>query len=174
MTKKFKQKFTIGNIFKTVRLINALTQKDLSRAIKISQPYLSKIEQDMLAPNIDTVINLAKKFDISLDSFKLGYIPGLVEGRGLYRLLPLKYREKGKIKLQSILLLLSEIEDLLGCEEVEGFLGKNKIKIEVFPLVDIRVNDSLIEEVFSSLKGVLDRDQVKFLESVTYSNGIKE
>lgn len=59
----------IGNRIRTLRKEHDMTAIDLAQKIKISQPYLSKLEQGKQPISIDILINICNVFEITLQEF---------------------------------------------------------------------------------------------------------
>ncbi len=64
------QKF--GNRLKQLRLLNNLTQQQLSDALSISLNYTYKLENGSRAPSLDLCIQLSALFDVSMDYLLAG------------------------------------------------------------------------------------------------------
>lgn len=58
---------TFGNRLAKLRKEHNLTQEDLAKKLNISAQAISKWENDLTAPDIDTLIKLSDIFNISLD-----------------------------------------------------------------------------------------------------------
>lgn len=58
---------TFGKKLKELRLENKLTQTDLGKKINISKANMSKYENDIIEPNLDTINALAQLFNVSSD-----------------------------------------------------------------------------------------------------------
>ncbi len=67
---------------KELRIQNKLTQEELSKVIKTKRQNISRYETGEIEPNIETLIKLADRFNVSLDYLcdrpwnnRIGYIP---------------------------------------------------------------------------------------------------
>jgi transcriptional regulator with XRE-family HTH domain len=58
---------TIGARVKYIRKIHKLNQVEFSRAIQISQGRLSEIEIGKCNPSAETLISIARSFDVDLN-----------------------------------------------------------------------------------------------------------
>ncbi|MCM8710496.1 helix-turn-helix domain-containing protein [Clostridium sp. SYSU_GA19001] len=61
--------FDIGSRIKELRNINNITSSELASKIGISQPQLSRIENNVNTATFDTIFKLCNIFDISLTEF---------------------------------------------------------------------------------------------------------
>lgn len=59
----------IGNRIQTIRKELNLTSVELAQRVKISQPYLSKLEQGKQPISVDILINICDVFGITLEQF---------------------------------------------------------------------------------------------------------
>ena len=59
---------------KELRLDAGLSQRDLAKALNVSQPAIARWEATLQIPNIEVVVAVAKYFDVSTD-----YLLGLEE-----------------------------------------------------------------------------------------------
>lgn len=59
---------------KELRLDAGLSQRDLAKALNVSQPAIARCEASLQIPNIEVVVAVAKFFDVSTD-----YLLGLEE-----------------------------------------------------------------------------------------------
>ena len=59
---------TLGEKIKNLRNNNNITQEKLSKMLNINRNNLSRIETDKSAPTSDILYNLAKIFNISIDT----------------------------------------------------------------------------------------------------------
>lgn len=59
--------FDFGNHLKGLRLKNNITQKDLAKAIGISERGIQNYELNARKPTFDILIALARFFDVSID-----------------------------------------------------------------------------------------------------------
>lgn len=55
------------NRLKTLRLAKNLTQKEISKIININQGNYSRYEKGTLIPTIETLIELSKYYNVSID-----------------------------------------------------------------------------------------------------------
>src|SRR5574344_205429 len=58
----------IGKNIRELRIKNNLTQKDLADKLYVTAQAVSRWEQDTVEPNIDTINNMAKIFNVSVDT----------------------------------------------------------------------------------------------------------
>ncbi|WP_342357393.1 helix-turn-helix transcriptional regulator [Clostridium senegalense] len=61
--------FNIGSRIKELRTINNITSSELSSKVGLSQPQLSRIENNVNTATFDTVFKICEIFDISLTDF---------------------------------------------------------------------------------------------------------
>jgi len=61
------QKSSFGKRMQLLREIRDLTQKEFSEFLEIPQPTLSQYENDRISPNMDVLIVLAQKCQVSID-----------------------------------------------------------------------------------------------------------
>jgi transcriptional regulator with XRE-family HTH domain len=67
----------LGQRLRFIRKENQLTLKELSQLSKLSVPYLSDMERDVVNPSVDTLQKVAKAYNISVKDLISG-----VEGLG--------------------------------------------------------------------------------------------
>lgn len=59
--------YDFGDILKTLRKNNGLTQSDLGRHVGLSKAVVSKYETGIGYPNFETLIRIAKYFGVTTD-----------------------------------------------------------------------------------------------------------
>lgn len=59
--------YDFGDILKTLRKNNGLTQSDLGRRVGLSKAVVSKYETGIGYPNFETLIRIAKYFGVTTD-----------------------------------------------------------------------------------------------------------
>lgn len=64
-----------GQRIKKLRVNKGLTQERMADELAITVSYLAKMEIGTRSPSIDSIIQLAAYFDVSLDYLVLGYDP---------------------------------------------------------------------------------------------------
>lgn len=166
----FKRKFSVGDIFKILRIANNLKQKDIAKMLNISQSYISKIEMGNLIPDINTAVKFSKGMNFSMDIFKDGYISELKGREVLNSYVSDKYLENAEIELHAINLIFCELEKIMEESRVEKILRKLDIHPEAFALRDAKVNFLLVEDLFSILVRLLDPKEVSFLRTIVVDN----
>lgn len=147
-----EKSYSVGKLFKAVRLVQGFKQAEFSRQLGISQGYVSKIEQDLISPDIDLMIRLSNHFNISLDSFRLGFLPDIIEGPGMSKLLPLEYREGGQYRLLVIKNLLIELGKVSNRGKIDSLLCKLKIREMSFTMPNVKVNNKLLDQIFNHFR----------------------
>lgn len=60
---------TVGEKIKSLRKMKNTSQQELANHLNISRQAISRWENDVSLPDLNTLIMIAKYFDISLDSF---------------------------------------------------------------------------------------------------------
>ena len=58
---------TVGYILKALREDSDLTQDELACAIKVTRQQISNYENKRYEPSIETMVNIADRFNVSLD-----------------------------------------------------------------------------------------------------------
>jgi len=58
----------VGKKLKKIRLKVDLTQKELAKKMKVTQGYISKIENGATMPTVDFLLKIRNKFDVDLNS----------------------------------------------------------------------------------------------------------
>lgn len=61
--------FDIGNRIRQLRKLHKITSSELAKKINISQPQLSRIENNLNLAQIDTIFDICKVLNISLSEF---------------------------------------------------------------------------------------------------------
>jgi transcriptional regulator with XRE-family HTH domain len=59
----------IGSKIKTIRTRNGDSQSDLANKLNFHKSYLSRIENNKVTPNIDTLIHISDIYDVKLTYF---------------------------------------------------------------------------------------------------------
>lgn len=63
------KKFSVGKLFKALRLCDELSQTELAKKLNISRQELCDIENDRKSLSIERVVSLAKAVDYPVDLF---------------------------------------------------------------------------------------------------------
>lgn len=58
---------TFGERLRSLRNEQDITQTELGKVIKMSKPNISKLENEQIEPNNETLVHLATYFDVTID-----------------------------------------------------------------------------------------------------------
>jgi transcriptional regulator with XRE-family HTH domain len=59
---------TIGKIIRKLRTDNNITMVELAEAVFVSQPTITKYENDVRKPSVETIKRIADYFGVTVDS----------------------------------------------------------------------------------------------------------
>jgi transcriptional regulator with XRE-family HTH domain len=76
MKKKFKNKNTIGQRIKKLRLSKEWSQMELAKKINSDNRQVSRYEHDKIFPAGETLVKLAKAFSVTIDYLAMGELSG--------------------------------------------------------------------------------------------------
>lgn len=140
---------TIGNRIKELRTSKNLTQEDIAKMVKVSKATISNYEKGKVSPPIELLVNLAEKYDVSID-----WLCGLSD----------KENHKHFVSYGDIFLKLLEIDKLIGFYVIDVITAAdydyegsaivfdevlNKALKEYQEMVNLKDNNTISEHLFN-------------------------
>lgn len=164
-----------GQIIRSVRKYNGISQLDLASILNIPQPTLSKIERGYSEINALNWALFCEKFNVTPSSLFSGFVdlyfggPGGYSGESDFKI-PKKYNSNKWISVRFLVPLVEEIKEKLGEDFFKTLTKSFKIDVDFFNVLNNKINYNFLYDFLEEINQKVDL--TSFLDVKSYRENI--